>query len=380
MQGGGGTRAVQELENARELDAALNSCEPLTAKNASSALIESTFRKLDRNGDGEVCTKVVEKIRNGNVEVCALLGREEQDSLVRRFDELDSDGSGKLNLEEFTALFRNSATELDEAKAEIARLRALLSSKSVAQSKTIDQAKRHKLKTMKVFILDNTLREPSVAATFGHTVQDKHESLKWVKKVGFKNIVVGAKNRNHQVDDSFCQELQADKADTSNYWTFSEYSDVRPPIMDEEHIPIGLLKTKKYGLSNTVIELDAADPGFDWDGSGTEGWVVGLKWLLEWMRRNLGQQSRSMVNIRDLPVALLKAPGRVEALVAAIAQLPSTIRPIGLLFEEPFGEYFPSEVAAWTAMLRRTMDENGWTSTFQDPSTDDPNVGIQRRS
>ena len=108
-------------------------------------------------------------------------------------------------------------------------------------------------------ILDNTLRESSVAATFGHTLHDKAACMEWVKKVGFRDIVVGALNGKHQVDDSYCQQLQAAEVDTSHFWTFSEYSDVKPPTIDEDNIPIGLQKTKEYGLTNCVIELDAAD-------------------------------------------------------------------------------------------------------------------------
>merc|ERR1719476_893289 len=90
-------------------------------------------------------------------------------------------------------------TDLDQAKAEIARLQALVQYQKAApvfpvvKNKTgLDHEKRRRLKNMKVFCLDNTLREPSVGATFGHTVADKYASMKWVKKVGFTDVIVGA--------------------------------------------------------------------------------------------------------------------------------------------------------------------------------------------
>ena len=65
---------------------------------------------------------------------------------------------------------------------------------------------------------------------------------------------------------------------------------------------------------------------------------------------------------RDFPVAMIKCPGRVEAFVAALARLPKDIRPIGLLYEEPMGEYFGNEMADWTTCIRQAMDDGGWVS------------------
>jgi hypothetical protein len=53
--------------------------------------------------------------------------------------------------------------------------------------------------------------------------------------------------------------------------------------------------------------------------------------------------------------------------VADIAQLPIGVRPCGIIFEEPLGEYFPDEVANFTSMIRKTMDDNGWESKWQYP-------------
>mmetsp|Transcript_92511 Transcript_92511/g.299066 ORF Transcript_92511/g.299066 Transcript_92511/m.299066 type:complete len:660 (-) Transcript_92511:473-2452(-) len=241
----------------------------------------------------------------------------------------------------------------------------------------IEREKRARLRDMKVFVLDNSLREPSVGATFGHTVDDKEQIMECVKEVGFREIVVGAPNKHSQVDDLYCHRLQSRGTDVTHLWTFSEYADERPvpyPRSSEEQVPIGLRKTRDFGFRNTVIELDAGDPGIDWgDGAGATAnadgamtrYVDGLVWLLNWMRANLGASSRSMINIRDLSLAMVKKPARVMRLVAAIARIPSELCPIALLFEEPLGEYLPSEVGGWTRRIRKAMDTNGWPSTFQ---------------
>lgn len=64
---------------------------------------------------------------------------------------------------------------------------------------------------------------------------------------------------------------------------------------------------------------------------------------------------------------MIACPQRVIDLVAGIAKLPKIIRPAGILFEEPLGEYFPDEVANFTKTIRTAMDENGWKSQYQLP-------------
>jgi hypothetical protein len=68
---------------------------------------------------------------------------------------------------------------------------------------------------------------------------------------------------------------------------------------------------------------------------------------------------------------MLKCPERTLDIVAALAKLPGDIRPDALIFEEPVGEYFPDEVAGWASLLRATMDDNGWTSQWQESDKPD---------
>lgn len=56
---------------------------------------------------------------------------------------------------------------------------------------------------------------------------------------------------------------------------------------------------------------------------------------------------------------------RVLEVVKFLAKLPIDIRPVGLLYEEPLGEYFPDEIGCWTKTIRKAMDSNGWESQFQ---------------
>ena len=136
-------------------------------------------------------------------------------------------------------------------------------------------------------------------------------------------------------------------------------------------IPLGLLKMKEYGISNAIIEVDLAIDSVDWKGMFPVSRLAEhLTFLFKWCDQNLakpldGGKRNHFINIRDFPVAMMKCPRRVHKTVKAIANIPAPFRPAGLLHEEPMGEYFGDEVAAWNRLVRQTMDENGWPSLFQ---------------
>jgi len=247
----------------------------------------------------------------------------------------------------------------------------------------INHDKRTRLREMNVFVLDNSLRESTVAQTAGHTLHNKIEILDEIKKCGFDNLLVGAfggmLEKDRRVDDAFCENLgdhlnRADMADAWNY-AFTDISD-NMTIVDkqatavaygEDNLPAGLQKCQKYGIDSAVIEIDIK---FTKTVPMTEV-IECLTFLLTWANANfkpLGKSKdrrRHMVNLRDLSVAMMVCPQRALDFVEAVAKLPKEIRPSGILFEESLGEYFGDEVANWTSAIRNVMDRNDWKSEFQ---------------
>mmetsp|Transcript_8202 Transcript_8202/g.22054 ORF Transcript_8202/g.22054 Transcript_8202/m.22054 type:complete len:629 (+) Transcript_8202:178-2064(+) len=230
----------------------------------------------------------------------------------------------------------------------------------------VNAQKRERLKTMKVLILDNSQREPSVASVWGHTLADKLEIDSIVRGLGFQHVIAGVPTADaNTVDDLFCQQL-GDTPYTS--WTFSEFTDWNlmdgVPVFDDTHVPVGMRKTAEYGLRHVILEVDTCASFWDCNFSladFTEGVVFWTRWL-----RERATDGTLIVNLRDLAKGMLRCPDRCVAMVVAMAELPRDVRPAALLFEEPFGEYLPCEVGGWTALLRATMDAHGWPSKFQE--------------
>jgi hypothetical protein len=278
-----------------------------------------------------------------------------------------------------------------------------------ASAAPTNSSKRDVLSNLKLFVLDNSIRESTVGQTRGHTPGDKVEISKWASRCGFHHQVVAAFGGSRRVDDNYCENLQnqrngkKDKSDArdreeeleygedpSTLWAFSEAFDSVvgevPSFGGDEtknipatstfaeggklaNVPVGLAKIKKYGLRNVIFEIDLGSNSLDWSGErfSIQKLVELLVQQFHWTRANFedGDKAKVFVNLRDLPLAMILAPERVEYVIAALAQLDRSIRPLGILYEEPLGEYFADEVALWTRRMRAQMDRHGWKSAFQ---------------
>ena len=231
----------------------------------------------------------------------------------------------------------------------------------------VNAQKRERLRSMKVLILDNSQREPSVASVWGHTLADKLEIDSIVRGLGFRHVIAGVPTADaNTVDDLFCKQL-GDAGPIKCYWTFSEFTDWNlvdgVPVFDDSHVPVGMRKTADYNLRHVILEVDTCASFWDCNFSladFTEGVLFWTRWL-----REKASDAMMIVNLRDLAKGMLRCPDRCVAMVVAMAELPRDVRPAALLFEEPFGEYLPCEVGGWTALLRETMDAHGWPSEFQ---------------
>ena len=66
--------------------------------------------------------------------------------------------------------------------------------------------------------------------------------------------------------------------------------------------------------------------------------------------------------MRDLKDTMPTHSERCFQYVEFLARLPSEIRPIGLMFEEPGGGVLLEEVGNWARSIRKVMDANKWNA------------------
>ena len=223
--------------------------------------------------------------------------------------------------------------------------------------------KRHALRDLDFFMLDNSIRESTVGQLRGHTVENKMKIYEEVKKCGFKHIVVAAFSHMTRVDDIFVKQLMDQGEDPDTMYSFSEVTEsIKDGVLDIETIPVALSKMKSLNLRNPIFEIDLVDKNVDWNKFTTDKLCQLLLRRINWTYENLSRDARIFVNFRDFPFAMKFAPDRVLTVVHFLANLPAETRPFGLIHEEPSGNFLPEEIGIWTSSVRRVMNSNSWQS------------------
>ena len=239
---------------------------------------------------------------------------------------------------------------------------------------------RKSLRDLKLFVLDNSIRESTVGQTIGHNVEDKLKILDQVRSLGFEHIVVASFGHSRRVDDEFCKLLkmkpqeaaivgrEESSSDASKFnnshkdlykrkaavegvqfsqlYSFSELFDT---IQNEKKmglpksdalVPEGLQRMREYGLRNPIIEVDVNNK------LSIAVITDQLEFLLKWVQDKMKPESscrdystpRVFVNLRDASVAMIRCPQRIRQVVSNLGCLPPDIRPCGILYEDAIGE------------------------------------------
>ena len=70
---------------------------------------------------------------------------------------------------------------------------------------------------------------------------------------------------------------------------------------------------------------------------------------IEWIKTNLGNDAKVMVNFRDFTDAMIHKRELVLKIAYFLSALPLKKRPFGLMYEEPTGNVLPSQLGVWTS-------------------------------
>ena len=239
-------------------------------------------------------------------------------------------------------------------------------SKAIAEANAViagQAEERKRLRELDCFVLDNSLRESTVGALRGHTLENKWKIYDEIKRCGFKHTIVAAFSHNTRVDDHFVRQLAERGEDMSTFYAFSEgWGKVSNGLPDTDTLPVGLAKMKALQLRNPILEIDLADSRIDWEKFNVKQVTDLLLVRIRWIKQNLSIDANVFINFRDFSVAMADPASthRILSVTEFLARLPGETRPFGLIFEEPTGKNFPAQVGAWTASVRKVMNANGW--------------------
>lgn len=215
------------------------------------------------------------------------------------------------------------------------------------------QDKIDKLRNIKPYLIDLSLRENPVGARVGQTLADKLNILPKVREFGFINILLGtldyAMPDELEVDDDFMMYLRDHQFDMTGGFAFTAIGISQAEGMftpDPSQI-----KLQAYGVPNTLHEIYLSKAGMAGQYD-LETLRRSLPASIQWLNDNIigdgGGKPRIIINIVDGCDAFAEDPDTTCSILGLLAEQPIE----GISIEDDRGTYLPFQVGAFVAVAR----------------------------
>jgi len=229
----------------------------------------------------------------------------------------------------------------------------------LARGENLYHEKLRILKDLDMFVLDNSMRETTIAALRGLTLENKRNIYKEVKKCGFTYYIIESFNNQVRVGEPFLQELIDNGEDLSCAFCFSEVWEKIENKIPQPDLPVGLVKCKQYNINNVFLELDLNSYTIDYEKFNMDELCKYTLERVEYIRENFSKDSLILINMRDFSNTMSLYPERIYQFTHFFSSLPEDQRILGLAFED-LGMTLPQELGLWTRCVRDEMIRCGW--------------------
>lgn len=215
------------------------------------------------------------------------------------------------------------------------------------------QEKLDRLRSIKPYLIDLSLRENPVGARIGQTLADKLAILPRIREFGFRNILLGtldyAMPDELEVDDDFMMYLRDHQVDMNGCFAFT---DIGIATVSGTFTPSpSQLKLQTYGVPNTLHEIYLSKAGmagqYDLE-TLRRSLPASIDWLNAHIKGDDGGKPRILINIVDGCDAFAEDPDTVCAILDLLAEQAIE----GISIEDDRGTYLPFQVGAFVATAR----------------------------
>lgn len=218
------------------------------------------------------------------------------------------------------------------------------------------QAKIDKLRHIKPYLIDSSLRENPVGAGVGQTLADKLSIFPKLRAFGFKHILLGsldyAMPDELEVDDDFMRHLRDHKIDMTGCFAATDMGIVHD---DGTFTPSpSQLKLKDYGVPNTLHEIYLSQYGMagQYDLATLQRSLpASIAWLNDNIIGDNGTKPCIIINIIDGCDAFAENTDNTCEILSLLAQQAIA----GVSIEDDRGTYMPFQVGAYTALARSCL-------------------------
>lgn len=215
------------------------------------------------------------------------------------------------------------------------------------------QEKLERLRSVKPYLIDLSLRENPFGSRVGQTLEEKLRILPQLRGFGFTNILLGtldyALPDEPEVDDDFMIHLRDHGIDTTGGFAFTDIGLVKDDVFTPS---TSMMKLATYRVPNTLHEIYLSREGMKSAGYDYATLVRSLpatvKWLHEHVTGDRGGPPRILINIVDGCDAFGDNLEQTCEVLRMLAELPIE----GVSMEDDRGTYLPFQVGAFVAIAR----------------------------
>jgi hypothetical protein len=214
------------------------------------------------------------------------------------------------------------------------------------------QEKLERLKNLKPYLIDLSLRENPFGSRVGQTLEEKLRILPQLRAFGFDNILLGtldyALPDEPEVDDDFMIHLRDHGIDTTGGFAFTDIGLVKDDVFTPS---VSMQKLAAYRVPNTLHEIYLSREGmkglYDFP-TLMRSLPATVKWLHEHVRGDRGGAPRILINIVDGCDAFSENLEQTCEVLRLLAELPVE----GVSMEDDRGTYLPFQVGAYVQIAR----------------------------
>ncbi len=223
--------------------------------------------------------------------------------------------------------------------------------RAAAETKARIEEKMRRLREVAPSVLDLSVREPTLPAPYGHTLEDKKQLFRLAREFGFQDIAVSTFADYPTVDVQFIRHLREQHADMNGLFSFCS------PVQTEEGRPFkpnyGMERIAECSIPNVIFDLEIRPRTLARLGRSYETCLRDIEMSIAYMRQSLPEETlrrgRIYPNLADLFDAFEEDSEVVVRVLKLLEALPIS----AVIFEDVRGICFPFQTAELVKLIRR---------------------------
>lgn len=223
------------------------------------------------------------------------------------------------------------------------------------------------LKNIDIFVLDNSIRETTVAQLKGHVLGDKVKIFNAIQGLGINDFIVAVYTEVKSVDDEIASMIaDQDKCNGNQLYCFSECFDLVIDQVPCQDIPLGVTKMARYNIAHIIMELSFFSKDINATKFSSKDFAELILSRIQYIKQYVNPQARILLNVRDglypwfAKMNNAKAEKDLLHFFTILASFPEEFKLFAIMSEEPAGLVFPWEMALATKTITNLFKKCGW--------------------